>query len=768
MAEKDIIVNLKVNTGNSTQSVDELAKSEKDLAINTEAANVALKQSTAVTTQNANATEQAADANVSLRKQLRALQEQLGKLAVAGKQNTDEYRKLKNEAGQLKDAISDVSQEIAQAGSDTRGLDQTIRVASVAAAGFSILEGATALFGKENEDLQKSLLKVTAAVSVLNGLQEIQAELTRKDSLFTKGAAAAKLIYAAAVGTSTGAMKLFRLALLATGIGAFIVLIGLLIANFDKIKAAVSKFLPGLDQLQKGFDTVKVAIAGFAEASLTVLTKVIKTLFIVPRTLFALFNDGLGAAIDIVKETGSELFNLFGDASKAYQKGAANQKALNAENEKTRQIQAQILALNKEIQRVDANLGDTRALQLKRARLELGLLENGTDTYFEKLKEVNGLQKELNETNKVATKTNKELADQYKANIAGIAAESTEFRTVVTDFNQSTEEQYKAQIEALDQLIVKIPQAGRAIQQAQKILNDLLQSIREPEVAAEPLEIKLENPEDLKKRVQDLLNAKFKAEQEQAEKDKVAAAQRREQEKQAAIQSALFAQSQIRDITQKAFAFRQQTLDNQLKQGLISEEKYAEETKKLKIKEAKAAKAFAIFDATINIASAIVNALKAGPAAPFLVALIAALGAAQIALIAATPIPKFFKGVIDLKRGVFPKGRDTIPAMLHEGESVMTQGETKEHKDLFTHIRNKTFHSVYMPKMAYKYLNIPAINSKALSNIRLTGNGNRSDKAIEEELRMLRLMLREGNRINKRTADNTGELKKPRRRAFNV
>jgi chromosome segregation ATPase len=175
MAEKDIIVNLKVNTGDSTQSVNELAKSEKDLAINTEAANVALKQSTAVTTQNANATEQAADANVSLKKQLRDLQAQLAKLAVAGKQNTKEYKNLRNEAGQLKDAISDVSQEIAQAGSDTKGLDQTIRVASVAAAGFSILEGATALFGKENEDLQKSLLKVTAAVSVLNGLQEIQA-----------------------------------------------------------------------------------------------------------------------------------------------------------------------------------------------------------------------------------------------------------------------------------------------------------------------------------------------------------------------------------------------------------------------------------------------------------------------------------------------------------------------------------------------------------------------------------------------------------------
>ena len=55
--------------------------------------------------------------------------------------------------------------------------------------------------------------------------------------------AAAQRAYALAVGTSTGAMKAFRLALVATGIGAAVVAIGLLIANYDKLTAAVKGFL---------------------------------------------------------------------------------------------------------------------------------------------------------------------------------------------------------------------------------------------------------------------------------------------------------------------------------------------------------------------------------------------------------------------------------------------------------------------------------------------------------------------------------------------
>jgi hypothetical protein len=99
------------------------------------------------------------------------------------------------------------------------------------------------LFGSENEDLQKSLLKVQGAMALATGVQQV-ANLLNKDSiLITQGQAAAQALYATAVGASTGAMKAFRIALLATGIGAAIAAVGLLIAKWDDLTAAVRRFL---------------------------------------------------------------------------------------------------------------------------------------------------------------------------------------------------------------------------------------------------------------------------------------------------------------------------------------------------------------------------------------------------------------------------------------------------------------------------------------------------------------------------------------------
>jgi hypothetical protein len=99
------------------------------------------------------------------------------------------------------------------------------------------------LFGSENEDLQKSLLKVQGAMALATGVQQV-ANLLNKDSiLITQGQAAAQALYATAVGASTGAMKAFRIALLATGIGAAIAAVGLLIAKWDELTAAVRRFL---------------------------------------------------------------------------------------------------------------------------------------------------------------------------------------------------------------------------------------------------------------------------------------------------------------------------------------------------------------------------------------------------------------------------------------------------------------------------------------------------------------------------------------------
>lgn len=80
-----------------------------------------------------------------------------------------------------------------------------------------------------------------------------------------------------------------------------------------------------------------------------------------------------------------------------------------------------------------------------------------------------------------------------------------------------------------------------------------------------------------------------------------------------------------------------------------------------------------------------------------------------IGTIAAQVVPElagFADGVIDLKRGPHPVGRDTIPAMLDEGESVMTRDETRRHKDLFLAIRNKELEKFIHEKFVLPELNM--------------------------------------------------------------
>jgi len=182
-------------------------------------------------------------ATQSAKARLRDLQKQMLDLEAAGQKGTEQFRKMAAEAGQLKDAIGDTSAQVKVLASDTRTLDTFTSAIQGIAGGFAVAQGAAALFGEENEDVQKAMMKVQAALALVNGATALANTLNKDSALMVNLNAVAQRVYAVAVGTSSGALKLFRIALVSTGIGAAVVAIGLLIANFDKLTAAVQKFL---------------------------------------------------------------------------------------------------------------------------------------------------------------------------------------------------------------------------------------------------------------------------------------------------------------------------------------------------------------------------------------------------------------------------------------------------------------------------------------------------------------------------------------------
>lgn len=115
--------------------------------------------------------------------------------------------------------------------------------------------------------------------------------------------------------------------------------------------------------------------------------------------------------------------------------------------------------------------------------------------------------------------------------------------------------------------------------------------------------------------------------------------------------------------------------DNEQKKDLIKR-KYALKEREIKRKGAEADKRKAIIDATINTAIAVVKAFATtGPiAGPVFAAIVGALGAAQIALIAAQPIPKFAKG------GAVPSSdiNGMISGRPHAAGGVLIEAEGNE------------------------------------------------------------------------------------------
>lgn len=136
---------------------------------------------------------------------------------------------------ELNDSASSIGSafDFGSAGNDSKKLDSSL----------DALTGTTKKLGKGMTETTTSVLENGGAMGLLNDLTGGLA-MTFKDgvealALFSKESKigmAIQTAYSFVVGASTGAMKLFRLALAGTGIGLIVIALGTLIANFESVQ----------------------------------------------------------------------------------------------------------------------------------------------------------------------------------------------------------------------------------------------------------------------------------------------------------------------------------------------------------------------------------------------------------------------------------------------------------------------------------------------------------------------------------------------------
>jgi len=194
-------------------------------------------------------------------------------------------------AAELKDRIGD-----AKALTDAFNPDAKFKAVAGAlsgvAGGFAALQGSMALFGKENKNVEAALLKVNAAMALSQGLNALGDSIDSFKNLGTQIRASTAFIEINSAATKTAAVvqkafgiatvetsqgfKVLKGAIIATGIGALVVLLGLVINNFDAIadwikKSPLGALAKGVGALVEQF-TDFVGITSEAERNLTKLS----------------------------------------------------------------------------------------------------------------------------------------------------------------------------------------------------------------------------------------------------------------------------------------------------------------------------------------------------------------------------------------------------------------------------------------------------------------------------------------------------------------
>lgn len=118
-----------------------------------------------------------------LSKELRALQDEMAQMRLAGRQNSEEYATMAQRAAELADTIGDLRTQTNILAHDDAGLQGVISGVNGLSGAFTVATGLMGVFASENEDLAKIQTRVQSVMAVTMGLQQVMNTLN-KDSAF--------------------------------------------------------------------------------------------------------------------------------------------------------------------------------------------------------------------------------------------------------------------------------------------------------------------------------------------------------------------------------------------------------------------------------------------------------------------------------------------------------------------------------------------------------------------------------------------------------
>jgi hypothetical protein len=178
------------------------------------------------------------DNSKTLKQQYKEAVKELQNMVAAYGEMSAEAINAAKRAAELKDQIEDTNDLMKSFKGEGTFVAMGKAMSSVAS-GFSAIEGGLALVGVESEKVQETMLRVQAAMALAQGLEGLEDAGRAFTLLGTK---------------ATTALKGIKTELIATGIGAFVVALGSVVAYWDEISEAVSGVSAEQEKLNKKTD----------------------------------------------------------------------------------------------------------------------------------------------------------------------------------------------------------------------------------------------------------------------------------------------------------------------------------------------------------------------------------------------------------------------------------------------------------------------------------------------------------------------------------
>ena len=283
----------------------------------------------------------------------RALSNELKTMAINGQQGTKAFKDMQV-------AVAKLNSDIKDATVSSRAMDNLLDTMQSLTAIGQVGQGFSALFGFDDDEIQKSIQKLVALQNVMQGIEKLNQQmnsgegiggwLSKGNSMIdnfvakltgaakaqeslnaankagevaSKGIAAAEEAQAVATNTATVATKGLSLALKALGIGLIISAVATLITYWDDIYDYFTDTIPVLKNLEKWFDKIRAVAVGVGSAILNYMVQPLVTLV---KVIKAVIDGNFSDIPKIIGEGMKKTFDVAGNFQKGYNKETERQQ----------------------------------------------------------------------------------------------------------------------------------------------------------------------------------------------------------------------------------------------------------------------------------------------------------------------------------------------------------------------------------------------------------------------------------------------------------